>query len=372
MSELIDKEHEEMLARIGAYAQKLGLRAWVVGGAVRDFYLHRPTQDIDLTFDGNQESVAGFCVKQWGGEKHKFSRFGTFNAALKNGIKLDLARLRGETYPFAGVLPVVHFTPNIKEDLFRRDFTINAWALSVLPESFGKSADPYGARKDIDKGFIRVLHDKSFLDDPTRMFRAVRFAGRFGYRLAPKTAQLLREAVKEEYPLLISRERFSRELVKILQEPNVREIFALMQEYDLLKFAYPGMAWQECLRMADDTDMRLGLLVLSLGESGANFLQSLRVDKHISQNILGAWHVWQDAQSPLHRLSEWQKKLIYTFSPSLPHLALDTCFVSGQDLRDLGVCGRHIADILKQVRSAQWNGKITTREEALKVVSRAL
>lgn len=372
MSELIIQNHEEMLSRIGAYAQKLGIRAWVVGGAVRDFYLHRPTEDIDLTFDCNQESIAGFCVKQWGGEKHKFSRFGTFNALLRNGVKLDLARLRGETYPFPGVLPEVHFTDNIKEDLFRRDFTINAWALSILPDSFGKSVDPYGARKDIDKGFIRVLHDKSFLDDPTRMFRAVRFAGRFGYRLAPKTAQLLREAVKEEYPLLISRERFSRELIKILQEPRVKEIFELMQEYDLLKFAYPGMAWQEGLLRTEDADSRLGMLVLSLGDSGANFLRSLRVDKHISQNILGAWHVWQEYQSPSHRLNDFQKELLLLFKPSLPQKALETCFVSGQDLRDLGVCGRHISDILKQVRLAQWEGKITTREGALQFVSHLL
>lgn len=358
-----------MLASIGAYAKKLGLRAWVVGGAVRDFYLQRPTQDIDLTFNGNQESVAGFCVKHWGGEKHKFSQFGTFNALLKNGIKLDLARLRGETYVHAGALPQVHFTQTIKEDLFRRDFTINAWALSILPDSFGKSFDPYGARKDIDKKFIRILHDKSFLDDPTRMFRAVRFAGRFGYRLAPKTAHLLREAVTGEYPLLISRERFSRELVKILQEKKVKEIFNLMQEYDLLKFAYPGLAWHESLSRTEDVNMRIGLLVLFLGDSGANFLRSLRLSKNLSQEILGAWHVWQEALSPLRRMTDFQKQLLCTFNPALPKFALERCFVGGQDLRDLGLCGRHISGVLNQVRRAQWDGKITTREEALALVS---
>ena len=372
MNELIDKAHSEMLASIGAYAKKLGLHAWVVGGAVRDFYLKRPTEDIDLTFNGNQESVAGFCVKQWGGEKHKFSQFGTFNVILKNGIKLDLARLRGETYVHAGALPQVHFTQDIKEDLFRRDFTINAWALSILPESFGKSFDPYGARKDIDKNFIRILHDKSFLDDPTRMFRAVRFAGRFGYRLAPRTAQLLREAVEGEYPLLISRERFSRELVKILQEKNVKEIFNLMQEYDLLKFAYPGIVWHESLLRTEDVGMRLGLLVLLLGDSGANFLHSLRINKHLAQEILGAWRVWQEALSPLHKLTDFQKELIYTFNPSLPVFALDSCFVGGQDLRDLGLCGRHISGVLKEVRRAQWLGKVTTREDALQIVRRVL
>ena len=372
MKQLINKKHYEMLAAVGAYARKLGLRAWIVGGAVRDFYLDRPTLDMDLTFDGNQESVAGFCVKNWGGEKHKFSQFGTFYVSLQNGIKLDLARLRSEEYVHPGALPRVFFTEDIKKDLFRRDFTVNAWALSILPESFGKSVDPYGAQKDIDKGLVRVLHDKSFLDDPTRMLRAVRFAGRFGWRLAPKTAQLLRSAVEEEYPLLISRDRFSREFLKILEEPRVEAIFDLMREYDLLKFAYPGLTWQDALAQTQDADLRLGILVLSLGDSGANFLRSLRVSKTTTQEILGAWRVWQEAQSPLHRLTDFQKKLLHLYCPALPQLALETCLLCGNDLRELGVCGRHISDSLGRVRSAQWNGKIATREGALKLLARTL
>ena len=196
----IPKQYKDQLYAIGAYASKLGLKAWVVGGAVRDFYLKKSTLDIDLAFDGNQESVAGFCVKQWGGGKRKFSQFGTFRVNLDNGLKLDMVRARKETYPYPGSLPVVSFSKEMKDDLFRRDFTTNAWCFSILPQNFGQPYDPFGARKDIDAGIVRILHDKSFLDDPTRMFRAVRFAGRFGWRLAPKTERLLREAVKDLLP----------------------------------------------------------------------------------------------------------------------------------------------------------------------------
>lgn len=369
---LISNTYRDLFAAVGEYAAKIGLNAWVVGGAVRDFYLHRPTQDIDLTFNGNQESVSVFCVKQWGGEKHKFSKFGTFNLSLQNGVKLDLARLRGETYVHPGALPVVCFTQDIKTDLFRRDFTINAWAVSISPDSFGKSADPYGARNDIDKKIIRVLHEKSFLDDPTRMLRAVRFAGRFGYRLAPKTDRLLREAVAKEYPLLISRERFSRELLKILQEENIKPIFELMREYDLLKFVYPAFAWQDTLLATQDVASRLGLLVLSLGANGEKFLRSLRVSKPLAHDISGAWRVYQQAQSPLHALTDFQTQLLKSFCPTLPELATAGCVVGGKDLHQLGLRGRDITDVLARVRRAQWEGKVTTRAGALEIAQKAL
>lgn len=364
----IPEESQELLSAIGAYAAKLGLQAWVVGGAVRDFYLKRPTKDVDCTFDGTQESVAGFCVKTWGGEKHKFSKFGTFRVELRNGFKLDLARLRNEVYAHAGALPTVLFTQNIKEDLFRRDFTVNACALSILPDSFGKKVDPYGAQKDIDKGIIRILHEKSFLDDPTRLFRAVRFAGRFGWKLAPKTEQLLRAAVKEEYPLLVSRDRFSHELIKILEEKNLKPIFKLLEKYDLLKFAWPSLKYHPALEQTQDTALRLGILVLSLGDNGENFLRSLRVPHELAHAILEAWKVQQSALSPMHTLPDFERKLLGYMLPNLPPLALEPCLVHGGELKDLGLAGRRISGVIIKVRKAQWEGLVTTHDEAVKLL----
>ena len=370
MSEIIPEKYHDLLLSIGTYAQRLGLKAWVVGGAVRDFYLGRDTVDIDLTFDGTQESVANFCIKMWGGVKRKFSKFGTYKVNLDNGLHLDLARLRKETYAFPGALPEVTFTKDVKEDLFRRDFTINAWALSILPDEFGKSVDPYGAQKDIDAGLIRVLHKKSFFDDPTRMYRGVRFAGRFGWRAAPITKQLFLEADREQAPLLISRERFSQEFLKILGEENLKPIFDYLIQYDLLKFAWPSLTWHDGLLNVHGTNERLGFLVCTLGDNGEGFLRSLHVHKDVSHAIKEAWKVEQERMSPLSQLTEFQLHILRAFFPHLSPLALQPCVVKGLDLKAAGVYGRNISKLLVQIRKAQWEGKISTREEALALIGK--
>ena len=368
MKEMIPEIFQERLLAIGTYAQKLGLKAWVVGGGVRDFYLGKITEDVDLIFDGNQESVAGFCVRTWGGEKHRFSKFGTFRVQLADGFKLDLARLRKENYPFPGSLPEVHFTTSLKEDLFRRDFTANAWALSISPNTFGKSCDSYGAKKDIDRGLIRILHEKSFLDDPTRMFRAVRFAGRFGWKLAPKTEQLLLKGVEEQYPLLISRDRFSRELMKILEEKEIFPIFSLMEKYDLLKFAWPNLSYHPALDKTKDLTLRVGVLVLSLKEKGEDFVHTIRLPKHLSHEIHMAWRVQQSEMAPLAKLTEYQRSLLELMHPDLPSAALTPCFIHGNELQGLGLFGKRISGALSRVRRAQWTGEVSCREEALKLL----
>ena len=370
MNAIIPEKYHDMLLSIGTYAHKLGLRAWVVGGAVRDFYIGRETVDIDLTFDGTQESVANFCVKMWGGVKRKFSKFGTYKVNLNNGLHLDLTRLRHEVYAFPGILPEITFTKDIKQDLFRRDFTVNAWALSILPDEFGKSVDPYGAKKDIDAGLIRVLHKESFLDDPTRMYRGVRFAGRFGWRAAPITKQLFLEADREQAPLLVSRERFSQEFLKILAEKNIKPIFTYLIQYDLLKFAWPSLKWHNGLLKLHDMNERLGLLVCSLGDNGEAFLESLHVHKDVSQAIKEAWKVEQERLSPLAPLTDFQLHILRVLFPNLPPMALEPCVVRGLDLKNAGVYGRNIAKLLVKIRQAQWDGQITTRDEAMKLIGK--
>lgn len=364
MRAFLPKKYEEQLYAVGAYAHKLGLKAWVAGGAVRDFYLGKDTLDIDLAFDGNQESIAGFCIKQWGGGKRKFSRFCTFRVNMASGLKFDMVRARKETYPYPGALPEIEPTQDIKDDLFRRDFTVNAWCFSIHPASFGKSYDPFGAKKDIDAGLIRVLHDKSFLDDPTRLYRAVRFAGRFGWKLAPKTEKLLKEAVREEYPLLLSRERFSHEFLKVLKEEKIREIFQLMEKYDLLKFAWPGLHWHDSLLRTQDVAERTGILVCMLGTSGEDFLRSLRLPKEFGQEIHGAWTILEEQMSPLLPVSPLQAEIIKAVCPNLPSAALEPCFIRGRELKEMGFAGRKISLAHERVRRAQWEGKVTNREEA--------
>lgn len=361
---IIPRKYKETLYTIGAYADKLGMKAWVVGGAVRDFYLGRDTKDIDLTFEGNPESVAAFCIKKWGGEKRKFSQFGTYRVKLANGLKLDLATARKEHYAYPGALPEVSAS-DIKDDLFRRDFTANAWALSILPKTFGKSYDPFGAQKAIDKGVIKILHDKSFADDPTRLFRAARFAGRFGWTIDAKTARLMQDASDGEYPLVVSRERIRQELVKILEERNVKAVFELMKQYKLAQFIYPNLAWSDEISKARDVAAKVGVIACLLGSSGEEFLRHLHLPKEMGHEILGAWKVFDEQRSPNGYLTPLQTAILRVVCPGMKKSALEPCFIKGSELRDRGFSGRKISTTLERFGRLQWTGKIASRAQAL-------
>lgn len=364
---MIPRKHKEVLQTIGAYADKLGQKAWVVGGAVRDFYLGRDTKDLDLVFEGSIDSIANFCVRNWGGEKRKFSQFNTYRVTLESGLKLDLVQARKETYPRPGALPVV--TPaTIKDDLFRRDFTANAWALSISPKTFGKSYDPFGAQKAIDGGYLKVMHEKSFSDDPTRLYRAVRFAGRFGWKIERNTHQWMVDAIREEYPFILSRERIRQEFIKILQEKNVREIFALLEQYELTPFIYPGIKWAEEIAKGKSVEAKLGICACLLKDSGPEFLLTLHLPKELTHELLGAFSVFEGQKSPAAALSALQENIVRAMCPGLKRTALEPCFIKGRDLRDLGVNGRKIASTLDHVSKLQWSGRIANREEALSLL----
>lgn len=361
---MIPRKHKDVLKTIGQYADKLGLKAWVVGGAVRDFYLGRDTKDLDLTFEGSPESVAGFCIRNWGGTKRKFSQFNTYRLTLENGLKLDLVQARKEFYARPGALPEV--TPStIKDDLFRRDFTANAWALSILPKNFGASYDPFGAKKAIDEGVLKVLHDKSFSDDPTRLYRMVRFAGRFGWKIERKTEQWMQDAIRQEYPFVLSRERVRQEFVKILAEKNVRDIFALMNRYELDPFIYPGLKWGEEITKGKSLEAKIGICACLLKESGPEFLLSLHLPKDVTHELLGAWTVFDHQKSPVSALNPLQENIVRAMCPGLKRSALEPCFLKGRDLRELGINGRKISSTIDRFSKLQWAGRIANKEQAL-------
>lgn len=364
---MIPRKHKEVLQTIGKYADKLGTKAWVVGGAVRDFYLGVDTKDLDLTFEGSTDSVANFCLRQWGGEKRKFSQFNTYRVTLENGLKLDLVQARKEYYARPGALPEV--TPStIKDDLFRRDFTANAWALSISPKNFGASYDPFGAKKAIDSGVLKVLHDKSFSDDPTRLYRAIRFAGRFGWKLERNTARLLTDAAREEYPFILSRERIRQEFIKILQEKNVREVFALMEHYGLEPFIYPGLSWDERIAKGKSVEAKMGICACLLKDSGPEFLMTLHLPKELTHELLGAWTVVDSQKSPAAALTPLQESIVRTMCPGLKRTALEPCFIKGRDLRELGINGRKISSTMERLSKLQWAGRIASREQALSLL----
>jgi tRNA nucleotidyltransferase (CCA-adding enzyme) len=204
-----------------------GAALYLVGGAVRDLLLGRPRGDVDIVVEGDAVEVA----RRLGGEPVEHERFSTAKATLGE-LELDLASARAESYPAPGALPEVR-PAGLKDDLARRDFTINAMAVPLQGEA--ELIDPHGGRSDLRAGLLRVLHDRSFVDDPTRALRAARYAGRFGFELEPRTAELLRGADLGN----VSDDRRAAELLRLAADPDAARGLALAAEWGLVP-ARPG------------------------------------------------------------------------------------------------------------------------------------
>lgn len=362
--------HKEILFALGERAAALGLNAWVVGGAVRDLYLGKTEiKDIDITVDGAADELCAFAVKKWGGKAEKFGQYLTLRAAFKNGINLDFVRSRKEVYPKPAALPVVS-PGTLKEDLFRRDFTVNAWALSIMPGTFGHGKDFYGAQSDIDARLIRVLHDNSFKDDPTRLYRAVRFAGRFEWNIEKHTHKLMLKAMEKDYPALLSRPRVLKEFVKILDEDEFERIFKLMDAYGLSKFITPGLKWSPVLAKARTRGERAGILSCVYSPGRPEWLEALQFRKEAAREIIAACEIYETKKSPLKELTSMQKNIIAALMPSLPQQALEPCVITGGEIEKMGFKGAAISTLMSRVQKMQWEGKIRSKEAAIKELSR--
>jgi tRNA nucleotidyltransferase (CCA-adding enzyme) len=212
---------------------------FLVGGAVRDLLLGRRTVDLDLAVEGDARAVARELAQRLGGEGVEHERFGTATVRA-DGIAVDLAATRRETYPEPGALPEVQ-PAGLAEDLGRRDFTINAMALDLNGEHLGRLEDPHGGQGDLDAGVIRVLHGESFVDDPTRLLRALRYEARFGFRMDDQTERLAREAAAGVGFSTVSGARVRDELLDLLREPEAPSAVARLHELGLDRALDPAL-----------------------------------------------------------------------------------------------------------------------------------
>jgi len=227
-----------LLAAIGAEAEAAGLRAYLVGGWVRDLLLHEENLDLDVMVEGDGVAFAQRLGVRLGGRVHTHPRFETAVVALPGGTKIDVATARAEYYESPGALPtVVH--GNVKMDLLRRDFTINALALALNPGRFGTLLDYFGGLQDLHDRVIQVLHSLSFVEDPTRVFRAIRFEQRLHFKLGETTHRLIRDAVAKGLFETLAGPRIFGELTLILKERNPLPALARMEELDVLRYVHP-------------------------------------------------------------------------------------------------------------------------------------
>jgi tRNA nucleotidyltransferase (CCA-adding enzyme) len=285
--------------------------AYAVGGPVRDLLRGHPHRDADVAIEGDALAVAGRLAASIDRARLTVHRaFGTAVVHAPGGLRVDLAATRRERYPSPGVLPVVE-AAGIEEDLGRRDFTVNALAAAIVGRHFGELLDPFDGRRDLAAGLIRVLHRGSFRDDPTRLFRAVRYASRLEYALDPGTERLARDAIAAGMVDLLSGPRLRAELVALLQESTATIAAALILADDLglLAAVDPALAGDAAERGArvarlDGLRQRLGILVtpwrgrLAALAAGLDDARIARLAKHLRLDRRAAAVVRAAATAP--------------------------------------------------------------------------
>jgi len=231
-----------LLREIGSLADERGVSLYLVGGVVRDLLLKRQNWDLDVTVEGDGVAYARVVADRYGAGLAIFERFATARLVLPGGIKLDIASTRRESYAKPAVLPDVA-PASLKEDLYRRDFTINAMAIQLNAAHFGQLHDPYGGQRDLKAKTIRVLHKGSFVDDPTRIFRAIRFSQRFGFRLESETARLLKEAAETKLVQQLSGPRLCNEILCLFGERDPSKLIRSLANLRLLRFLHPRLRY---------------------------------------------------------------------------------------------------------------------------------
>ena len=236
----------KVLEEASQLADRCQVSLFVVGGCVRDLLLGIENLDLDLVVEGDGIAFARKLGEVLHARVKIHERFGTAILLLRDGFRLDVATARTEYYEYPTALPTVEQS-SIKKDLYRRDFTMNALAVRLNGKGFGDVLDFYGGQQDLNDKAIRVLHGLSFVEDPTRVFRAIRFESRFGFQLGKDTAALIAGAVKMNLFQRLSGHRLLEELKLLLGEGKPKQAVKRLAELNLLKFIHPKLSWSDRL-----------------------------------------------------------------------------------------------------------------------------
>jgi tRNA nucleotidyltransferase (CCA-adding enzyme) len=244
MKERFPERIHNLLMEFGKVGDELGYSVYAVGGFVRDLLLGVENFDVDIVVEGDGIRLAEEFEKRFSCRIRTHKKFGTAIILLTDGLKVDVATARWEVYDSPAALPTVE-SASIKMDLYRRDFTINTLAVQLNPKAFGELIDFFGGVKDIKEKAIRVLHNLSFVEDPTRVFRAIRFEQRFGFQIGKHTQNLMKNAMKVGFLERLSGGRVLSELLLLLQEDDPFPALKRMRDFNLLHFLHPNLKLDE-------------------------------------------------------------------------------------------------------------------------------
>lgn len=408
MNERLPKGICEILRELGKTAENEGMNVYLVGGLVRDLLLRRNNLDIDIVVEGDGILFADKVCELHQARKRSHSQFGTAKIIFQDGFRIDVATARLEYYDKPAALPNVEWS-SLKLDLYRRDFTMNTVAIRLNPGRFGELVDFFGGQKDIKDKVIRVIQNLSFIEDPTRIFRAIRFSERFGFALGSQTKYLMQSAIQQGLPSKLDGRRLFAELKLILQEEDPFPIIDRMQEIDLMRFVHPQLVLDQRLRaiLGKAREVSSWFRLLYLEEPMQEWVFYLLcllafLDDEALKGLSRRWGLHtkkiitqleakREAEKVLKRMAATSRKLkpseIYHLLHPLPIEALlfimtktsreknrkavssyitklrsTKISVTGKDLVKMGYTeGPQFREIMKQVLDARLNGLVTDR-----------
>jgi tRNA nucleotidyltransferase (CCA-adding enzyme) len=429
VSELLERSLDgsrlELLHLLAYQAAALQMPLYLVGGVVRDILLERAVKDFDLVLEGDSALLAESALKKYGGRIMVHSRFGTATWVVNEStygrlnvpalqfpetdMSFDLISARSETYAQPGALPTVKFS-TIDDDLRRRDFTINAMTVRLDGTFFGELYDPLNGQNDLQNKLIRVLHPRSFVDDPTRIFRAVRYAERYKFEIEPETLKLVNNEALEVLSQL-SGERVRHEFDLIFEEKQVVDTLRRLKELNLLGAVYPALKTadhERLFRLNDRLTFAFGKFlvpdILSFRQSlgwTLYLMDALPLDLDmmevrlafptlLAKAVRGAASLFADLPSFADwKPSQWTFYLdelpslsvyavwLVTSEPALQKYLADwqdiKPFTTGDDLKERGLePGPKFKEILTRLRAAWLDGEVGKEEEEKALLERII
>jgi tRNA nucleotidyltransferase (CCA-adding enzyme) len=422
LSHRLPAETVQLLELLGQTGDELGVAVHAVGGFVRDLLLELPNLDIDITVEGDGILFAETFGARHGCRVRPHEAFGTAVAVFPDGRKLDVASTRLEYYESPGVLPTVE-RASLRHDLYRRDFTINTLALCLNQERFGRLLDFFGGQKDLQERLVRVLHNLSFVEDPTRAFRGVRFEQRLGFQLDPHTEGLLRSAVRAGLVERVGGKRLLGELINILKEREPAPAVGRMAQLGLLPCIHPALrfgpdseqlfaetervlAWYQLLYLEQRVEpWAIWFLALTDRLDSPRYLetcQRLAMPARLMERLFGHRHgalrrlqtmrqaVNRGQEVKNSQLVAWlhgvpTELLLYGLARSgrdelrrlvshyLTRLVNVRCLVSGTELQGLGVArGPAIRSLKERLLAARLDGEVASKDEELALAQRLI
>lgn len=421
MAERFPEKIHHLLKEFGRIGDELGYSVYAVGGGVRDLLMGVENLDLDIVVEGDGIRFAEEFQKKFPCRVRTHKKFGTAIILFSDHTKVDVATARLEIYEAPAALPTVE-RGSIRMDLYRRDFTINTLAIQLNPRAFGELIDFFGGVRDIKEKVIRVLHNLSFVDDPTRVFRAIRFEQRLGFQISKHTRNLMKNAVKMAFLERLSGGRIFSELLLVLQEDNPTPALKGMKDFDLFHFLHPRLkldeemesllerihhviSWFELLFLEERYERWLiyfyGLIDFLKMDDAEEICQRLSMNPKIRKTVVQGK---READQALLRIFSWihsdfqpRRSEIYTLLDPLPTEAklfmmakttqvatrryISLYFtqlkdmrplLKGSDLIQMGIKpGPSIGKMLTDLLKARLDEQVLTQQDELEYISRA-